>query len=62
MAKWTVLISATVTHDLREAILGDMSEAQTALRAIRPPDIAVRVWLHGPAYKKPETVVMAGGR
>ena len=54
MPGWTVVVSATVTYDLKEAIQADLNEVRTALTAIAGADVQVHVWLHGPAYKTPK--------
>jgi hypothetical protein len=54
MSGWTVVVSAAVTFDLKDAITADLREARVALEAMPDADIDVHVYLSGPAFNPPQ--------
>jgi hypothetical protein len=54
MSGWTVVVSAAVTFDLKDAITADLREARVALEAMPAADIHVHVYLSGPAFDPPQ--------
>jgi hypothetical protein len=61
VAKWSVIIWATVTPDLEESMARDLKEAMIALDALGPgADIHVHSYLHRPGVRDPQ-VLPAGG-
>ena len=54
MSGWTVVVSAAVTFDLKDAINADLREARVALEAMPGADIHVHVYLSGPAFNPPQ--------
>jgi Clostripain family len=55
MSGWTIVVSAAVTFDLKDAINADLREARVALEAMPDADIRVHVYLSGPAFNPPQT-------